>query len=148
MLAFYNFFLKIKLNCDIVKLVNFEIHAVFKKRCCLTKHSDLLTDKIRYWRWFWKFCKTWRNIFMTEFTVTEVTVFRVTNFWTKCSTNYNFLWRCDILNTVQIWTAKCDVNIKFWLFKFRDDNYSFFTSYDIVVYEIVRSQVNKLAVFF
>ena len=29
-------------------------------------------------------------------------------------------------------------NIKFWLFKFRDDNYSFFTSYDIVVYEIVR----------
>ena len=38
---------------------------------------------------FWKFCKTCRNISIMEFTVKEVTVFRVAN-WTKCSAKYNF----------------------------------------------------------
>ena len=38
-------------------------------------------------------------------------------------------------------------NIKFRLFKFRDDNYSFFTSYEILVYKNVRQQLNKLAAF-
>ena len=35
-LAFYNSFLKIELNCDKRKLCFFQLHAVFKRRCCLT----------------------------------------------------------------------------------------------------------------
>ena len=47
---------------------------------------------------------------MTKFTVKEVTVFRVTTFWAKHSTKYNFFRIYEILNItiVQIWTAKCD----------------------------------------
>ena len=43
-----------------------------------------------------------------EFTVKEVTVFRVATFLTK----YIFLEICELFNiiTVQIWTAKCDFN--------------------------------------
>ena len=88
--------------------------------------SDLLIDKMCSWRWFWKFCKTCRNISMTEFTVKEVTVFRVTTFWTKCSAKYNLLGIYEIFNITnraylhcQICTALSIGNNKFQLFKFR-----------------------------
>ena len=34
--TFYNYFLKIELNCDKENHVNFKIHAVFKRRRSLT----------------------------------------------------------------------------------------------------------------
>ena len=62
-----------------------------------------------------------------EFTVKEVTVFRVATFLTK----YIFLEICELFNiiTVQIWTAKCDFNKdyrnKFDDWNFDIDNYCF-----------------------
>ena len=51
---------------------------------------------------------------MTEFTVKEVTVFRVVTFLNDVTPKYNFLGICEIFNitnsAVQIWTAKCDLN--------------------------------------
>ena len=73
----------------------------FFKRRCLTEHVLWLTHwqnvflklvlKTALVSKFWKFCKTCRNTSMTEFTVKEVTVFRVATFWMKCSAKYNFL---------------------------------------------------------
>ena len=49
---------------------------------------------------------------MTEFTVKEVTVFRIATFWMKHSAKRIILEIYEICNyiklTVQIWTAKCD----------------------------------------
>ena len=69
---------------------------------------------------------------MTEITVKEVAVFRVV------------LFQRSTQLTVQIWTAKCDF-IKEYS-NFDNDNYSFFSSCEIVVGKNVREQLNKLVV--
>ena len=58
---------------------------------------------------FYKFCKTCRNISMTNFTVTEVTVFRVVIFLTKSSTKYNFSEIYEIFNITNSTNLDCQM---------------------------------------
>ena len=96
-LLFYGSFLKRKLICDkenmlILNTCNFE-----NKMSNLTC-SDLFIVKMCSWRWFCKFCKSCWNMSMTEFTVKEVTLFRVATLWTKHFAKYNFLGIYKIFN--------------------------------------------------
>ena len=47
---------------------------------------------------------------MVEFTVKEVTVFRVTTFLNEAFRQIYFLRNLRNIQTIQIWTAKCDFN--------------------------------------
>ena len=82
MIAFYNSFQKIELNCDkenmlILNTRNFQkkmlsvlISSLNWQNVFLKTGLGLKTAE------FWKFYKTCRNIYLAEFTVKEVTVFR------------------------------------------------------------------------
>ena len=58
---------------------------------------------------FYKFRKTCRNISMTNFTVTEVTVFRVVIFLTKSSAKYNFSEIYEIFNITNSTNLHCQM---------------------------------------
>ena len=93
---------------------------------------------------FWKFCKTCRNISTTEFSVKVVTVFRVVTFFNEVICEIKFPGIDEIFYITnstnldcQMWFQRGMINFDYSNFKI--DNYSFFSSYEIIVGKNVNS---------
>ena len=99
---------------------------------------------------FWKCCKTCRNLSMREFTVTEVTVFRLATFlYEALSAKYNFLGIYEIFSITNSANLDCQmlfqwgiISSDYWNFDI--DNYSFLSSYEIAIGKNVKQQLNFL----
>ena len=83
-LAFYNSFLRIELKCDKENMFFLNTYS-FQKRMLFNLTCVLIYLRCAFEYGFkdscaGKFCITCRDISMIEFTVKEVTVFRVTTF--------------------------------------------------------------------
>ena len=106
--AFYNSFLKIELNCDKKSMLILNTCSFQRKTSNLTYvliiYSLILTTDVCR-----KFCKTCRNIFMTEFTVKKVAVFRVATFLNNALQQIYFLGIYKIFNITNSTNLDCQM---------------------------------------